>query len=259
MTPSLVTRDLSVTYGVVRALADANLQVSKGEIVGLIGPNGAGKTTFIDAVTGFTRSRGVVEFNGENITAMVPHQRARLGLSRTWQAAELFDDLTVAENLGLADRAGSLKDLISDRFRSKKQDSRSIERVLKLLKLDAISGSLPEELSQGQRKLVGVGRALMGEPDVVLLDEPAAGLDTNESTELGRDLKAIAAEGTGMLLVDHDMGLVLSVCTHVVVLEFGQVIASGSPAEILRDAKVIAAYIGTDDTEPVTATKRTKR
>src|SRR5262245_1104347 len=109
-TAPLVTRGLSVTYGAVKALAETDLEVGAGQIVGLIGPNGAGKTTFIDAVTGFARSKGTVEINGADVSGLSPHLRARRGISRTWQAAELFDDLTVAENLGLADRAGSLKD-----------------------------------------------------------------------------------------------------------------------------------------------------
>lgn len=241
-TPALAATGMSVSYGGVRALAEVDVEVRGGDVVGLIGPNGAGKTTFIDAVTGFTAARGVVTLDGRDLSRLAPHRRARRGLSRTWQAGELFDDLTVAENLAVTAGAGTLWQLA----RRGRRSGAAAERVLGTLGLADLTDALPEQLSQGQRKLVGVARALVGEPSVVLLDEPAAGLDTEESRELGRHLRAVARSGPGMLLVDHDMGLVLSVCDLVVVMDFGRVIARGTPDEIRRDPAVIAAYIGED-------------
>ncbi len=244
MTPALVTRGLSVSYGGVQALVDVELDVARGQVVGLIGPNGAGKTTLIDAVTGFTPHRGTVMLNGHDLAGVAPHERARRGLRRTWQSAELFDDLTVAENLVVAGSSGSLWGLARRSLRRSKHDAADPAAVLDRLGLAALADARPDQLSQGRRKLVGVARSLMGEPDIVLLDEPAAGLDSEESEELGAHIRVLADNGPGMLLVDHDMGLVLSVCDHVVVLDFGRVIASGTPATVRADSDVIAAYLG---------------
>ncbi len=244
MTASLAASGLSVSYGGVQALADVDLKVRRGEIVGLIGPNGAGKTTFIDAVTGFTTCRGTVTVGGSDVSSLAPHERARRGLARTWQAAELFDDLTVAENLAVAGTADSVWDLARRTLRRGPGAGDRTQEVLARLGIESLAAELPATLSQGQRKLVGVGRALMGGPSVVLLDEPAAGLDSEESGELASQLRLIAETGPGILLVDHDMGLVLSVCDRVAVLDFGRVIATGPPEEIRSDPAVITAYIG---------------
>jgi branched-chain amino acid transport system ATP-binding protein len=235
MRDALRTEGLSVAYGGVRALVDADVGVAPGHLVGLIGPNGAGKTTFIDAVCGFTRSTGRVWLNGTEITGLSPHRRARAGLGRTWQAADLFDDLTIAENLAVAARPA---------FRRRGDGGPDPLEVLDRLGLGDAADRATTELSQGQRKLVGVARALVARPTVVCLDEPAAGLDTDESRELGTRLRALTDGGTAMLLVDHDMGLVLSVCDEVVVLDFGRVIARGTPDEVRTNHAVIEAYLG---------------
>jgi branched-chain amino acid transport system ATP-binding protein len=227
---SLKAERMSVSFGGVHALVDVDLEVDEGRLVGLIGPNGAGKTTFIDAITGFVRSRGRVELAGRDLSRLPPHERARSGLARTWQATELFDDLTVGENVAVAAR-----------------NAEDAERAL--AGLEPIAGKLPEEISQGERKLVGVARALAAAPRVVCLDEPAAGLDTGESDQLGRTLRQVVDGGTGMLLVDHDMSLVLSVCDWIVVLEFGKVIATGTPEEVRRDRRVVEAYLGSAGAE----------
>jgi branched-chain amino acid transport system ATP-binding protein len=235
---------ISVNYGGVRALRDVDLEVAEGELVGLIGPNGAGKTTFIDAITGFVHAEGRVELDGIDITSLPPDKRARHGLARTWQSAELFDELKVRENLAVTGGRPSLGQVLRELVTGRAAPRDAVDRAIELLELEDLAGAMPDSLTQGQRKLVGVARALAAEPRLVCLDEPAAGLDSGESENLGRRLREIVAHGTGMLLVDHDMGLVLSVCDRVVVLDFGSVIASGSPEDVRRDRRVVEAYLG---------------
>jgi len=243
VTPVLEARGVSVSFGGVRALVDVDLRVEPGQLLGLIGPNGAGKTTFIDAISGFVRYRGSVLLDGQDLSGKAPHQRARLGLARTWQSVELFDDLTVRENIAVAAEPSSfraLRDVVS------RQDGRSerLEEALGVFGLVERGDAMPSELSQGDRKLVGVARAYAATPRLLCLDEPAAGLDALESEALGRHLRETVDRGTAMLLVDHDMGLVLSISDYVVVLEFGNVIAHGTPDAVRRDPAVISAYLG---------------
>ncbi|HYZ01242.1 MAG TPA: ABC transporter ATP-binding protein [Candidatus Binatia bacterium] len=235
---------VSVSFGGVHALQDVGLEVGEGQLVGLIGPNGAGKTTFIDAISGFVRCRGQVELDQRDLTALPPHARARRGLARTWQSIELFEDLTVRENLAVAAHRPSPWHTFRELFSRRDVETPAMGSALDLLGLEPYVDVMATELSQGQRKLVGVARALAAEPRLLCLDEPAAGLGSEESGQLGRHLRAVVDAGTSMLLVDHDMGLVLSVCDRVVVLEFGQVIAAGPPEEVRRDSRVIAAYLG---------------
>jgi branched-chain amino acid transport system permease protein len=224
--PVLRVTDLSVAFGGLRAVSDVTLEVGEGELVGLIGPNGAGKTTLVDAVSGFVRCTGRVELAGADIGGLRPHERARRGLARTWQSTELFDDLEVQENLTVASRDGSAG------------------RALALVGMGWAARAMPAQLSMGQRKLVGVARALAARPRLLCLDEPAAGLDTRESEELGARLRGLADQGQSMLLIEHDMRLVLGICDRVVVLEFGRVIAAGTPEAVRRNPRVIAAYLG---------------
>jgi len=244
MTDVLRVEQLTVSYGGVRALVDVNLAVAEGQLVGLIGPNGAGKTTLIDAVGGFVACSGRVVLGGEDVTRLAPHTRARRGLARTWQGAELFDDLSVRENLAVAGGRSGWRTTLREVLSGGVSSGDAVECTLAELGLERLADRGADELTQGQRKLVGVGRALAGEPRVVCLDEPAAGLDTLESRELGARLRTLVDRGVAMLLVDHDMGLVLSVCDQVVVLDFGRVIAAGAPDEIRRNHTVIEAYLG---------------
>jgi branched-chain amino acid transport system ATP-binding protein len=238
---------LSVAYGGVKAVKDVDLDVPTGKVVGLIGPNGAGKTSTIDALTGYhAPSTGTVTFDGHDITRMRPHLRARQGLVRTFQSVELFDDLTVEENLMVANERMGVLSALRDLLLPVGSHSRdAVDWALDLCGLTDVADRFPTELSHGRRKLVGVARALAQRPRLVLMDEPAAGLDTEESVELGKHLRSLPDEGVTVLLVDHDMGLVLSICDEVVVLDFGEVIARGTPAEIRADEAVISAYLGT--------------
>jgi branched-chain amino acid transport system ATP-binding protein len=238
-------RSLTVRYGGVVANDDITLNAPPASITGIIGPNGAGKTTLLDAVTGFARSAGDVELDGVSLSGLPPHRRARQGLARTWQSVELFDELTVRENIRVAATPltiwSMLRDLVWPRRGHAGDDGSA---VLDLLGLRGLAECRPSSLSLGQQKLVGVGRALAAAPSCVLLDEPAAGLDTKESQQLGERLLAIAERGPAVVLVDHDMDLVLEVCSHVYVLDFGRVIAAGPPSQIRNDPRVIAAYLG---------------
>ena len=246
-TSLLQARDLSVRYGGVVANDNIALSVEAGEIVGLIGPNGAGKTTFVDAVTGFTRSTGEVLLAGTRIEKQSSHRRRSAGMARTWQAGELFVDLTVAENLAVAVQRPGLRALVADVFTGSKPPAATIGEALAMVGLTDVADRRPGELTLGQQKMVGVARALVGGTRLVLLDEPAAGLDTHESKAFGAELRRIAETGIGILLIDHDMSLVLEVCDRLYVLDFGRVIASGAPQDIRDNPEVIAAYLGSPE------------
>ena len=253
MTTVLATTGLSVHFGGVRAVDEVDVVVGEGQLVGLIGPNGAGKTTFVDAITGFVRYTGRAELDGRDLAGMPPHVRARRGLARTWQSTELFDDLTVRENVMVAAERPSLPALAAELVGRPAGGDAATDEALALLELGSLADAMPSELTQGQRKLVGVARAIAMQPRLLCLDEPAAGLDTHESGELGRQLRQIADAGTATLLIDHDMGLVLTICDRIVVLEFGKVIAAGSPNEVRRDPLVVKAYLGGAAAEPSAA------
>lgn len=245
--PLLQTRDLSVQYGGVTANENISLTVDAGEIVGLIGPNGAGKTTFVDAVTGFTRSTGEVLLAAERVDRLPPHRRRDRGMARTWQAGELFGDLTVAQNLAVAVQRPGMRALFADIVSGSAPPVDVIGHGLELVGLTDVANRRPSELALGQQKMVGVARALVGGTRLVLLDEPAAGLDTHESQHFGEELRRIADSGPGVLLIDHDMSLVLEVCHRIYVLDFGKVIAAGTPDQIRNDERVVAAYLGSPE------------
>ncbi|HTX62529.1 MAG TPA: ABC transporter ATP-binding protein [Acidimicrobiales bacterium] len=245
MTAALSAAGISVRFGAVQALTEVDLEVGGGKLVGLIGPNGAGKTTFIDAITGFVSASGAIQLEGHDISRMPPHRRARLGLARTWQTIELFDDLSVRENLAVAARRPSLASSFAEIvFGREPRAEQLAEESLGLLDLDDIADAMPSDLPQGSRKLVGIARSLAASPRVLLLDEPAAGLDTHESQDLGQRLRRVVDAGLSALLVDHDMGLVLGICDEIYVLDFGKVIARGSPEEVWSNPDVLAAYLG---------------
>jgi ABC-type branched-subunit amino acid transport system ATPase component len=237
--PALGTEVLSaeavgMRYGGVIALEDVSFSVRSGEILGLIGPNGAGKTTLIDALSGFANSTGSVVLDGERLDELAPHERSRRGLGRTFQGIELYDDLTVRENVLVGTEAA----------KHRGEDDPDLERLFEILHLTPVADRMVAELSQGQRQLVSIARALAGRPKALMLDEPAAGLDSSESMWLGQRLRAVRGAGTTVVMVDHDMGLVLDLCDRIVVLDLGRVIAIGTPDEIKQNPDVIRAYLG---------------
>jgi ABC-type branched-subunit amino acid transport system ATPase component/branched-subunit amino acid ABC-type transport system permease component len=230
--PLLEVRDLTVRYGGVVAVSSVSFSVEAGKITGLIGPNGAGKTTVIDALCGFHPCEGAVLFAGQDLGGSAPYRRTALGMARTFQLAGVSDDLTVAENVQVG------------QHRATARDPEALTRVLSELGLVQMRDLLVSTLSQGQRQLVSVARALAGEPRLLLLDEPAAGLDSTESLWLADRLRDVRAAGVTILLVDHDMSLVLNVCDAIDVLDFGSLIASGTPEEIRTNERVSTAYLG---------------
>ena len=216
------------------AVDDVSLSVDAGSVVGLIGPNGAGKTSVIDAITGFAPAQGEVEVFGSDISDRKPHARVRAGLGRTFQSIELYDDLSVEENVSVAAFGAGT---------SAERDD-AIGAALDLVGIEALRGRPAGDLSQGERQLVSIARACVAKPSVLLLDEPAAGLDSAESGRLGERIRAIGDAGTGVLLVDHDVSLLLQLCDEIYVLDFGRVIAHGTPADIRANPAVAEAYLG---------------
>jgi sulfate-transporting ATPase len=224
-----------------------SLSVNPGEIVGLIGPNGAGKSTFIDAVSGAQRmTAGQVRLDGKVIDGMTAAQRARLGLARSFQSLELFEDMTVGENLLAASESPTRLQAFTDLLWPR--GARTTQAAIQAAHdfgLQEFLGMTPRNLDHGRRRLVAIARAFAGNAGVIFLDEPAAGLDAQERFELGETLRRVAREwNVGVLLVEHDVDLVFRVCDRVVAIVFGRVVAEGSPEVVRRSPAVVSAYLG---------------
>ncbi|MEU6541217.1 ABC transporter ATP-binding protein [Streptomyces sp. NPDC047000] len=233
--PLLRAEEVSVSFGGRRALDEVSLAAEAGHVTGLIGPNGAGKSTLFDVVSGLRRPlTGRVLLDGHDVTREGPARRARRGLSRTFQHLELFGRLTVRGNLLVAAELGP----------GRRHAARTADRVLDRLGLTDLAGAPADALPTGAARLVEVARTLVLEPKVLLLDEPAAGQDTEETARFAALLRSLAEDGTAVLLVEHDMSLVMTVCDEVHVLDLGTVVASGPPARIRQDKTVLTAYLG---------------
>jgi len=230
MTILFQCRDISKNYGGVQAVQGIHLTLEPGRIHGLIGPNGAGKSTFIDVVSGRTKGGGQVLLQGHDITALSPRERRLAGVARSFQRTSILPALTVRGQLELA---------------AHRVDDARLDALIDMLGLRPVLDELAEDISYGQQRLVDLALALIGRPQVLLLDEPAAGLSVAESFKLAAHLERICAEWqVGVLLVEHDMDLVFQVCGVLTVMETGRLLAEGSPAEVRANPAVITAYLG---------------
>jgi branched-chain amino acid transport system ATP-binding protein len=237
----LRVEDVTVHFGGVQAVKDLSLECPTGRVTGLIGPNGAGKTTLFNVITGLQRpDSGRVLLGDRELTRMPAQRRAKAGLARTFQRLEVFSSLTVRENVLLAaelkrglTRKGEAPDAVAD-------------RLLARVGLAALSDTQAGALPTGSGRLLELARALATEPSVLLLDEPGSGLSEHESATLGDLLLSLAAEGMAVLLVEHDVALVMRVCQHVYVLDFGELLCEGPPAHVQADTRVQAAYLGAE-------------
>ena len=238
--------EVTVDFGGNRALSSVDLEVPAGQITGLIGPNGAGKTTMFNVITGLLAPKaGRVVVDGRDVSRLEPHKRARLGIARTFQRLELFSDLTVRDNLRVAADMRNTWRVV--RWRGRRIDAeRETERVLELVGLTAVADIEVSEVPTGTARLVEMGRALMIQPRVLLLDEPASGQTDDETRTFERLLRRLVNEdGLSVLLIEHDMSLVMDVCDRIHVLDFGETIAVGSPENVRNDPRVQEAYLGT--------------
>jgi branched-chain amino acid transport system ATP-binding protein len=240
--PLLEVDDVVVQFGGVTAVDHASLAAEAGRITGLIGPNGAGKTTCFNVITGLQRpDRGKVRFDGRAVTRLPVHRRSRRGMARTFQRLEAFGSLSVRDNVRVArDIHRGLGGLV----RPSRAD---VDGLLERVGIAAYAGERADAIPTGAARLLELARCLAGDPKLLLLDEPSSGLDETETDAFGRLLAELAAEGRGILMVEHDMDLVMSVCDEIHVLDFGRVIASGDPAAVRADPDVQRAYLGYSD------------
>lgn len=253
----LHAKDINITFGALRAVSDFNLELREKELVGLIGPNGAGKTTVFNILTGvYSATSGTYTFNGIEVKKTPTYKLVRRGLARTFQNIRLFKNMSVLDNVLVANNFNMKYGVFTGIFRLPKfwlEERRAKKKALKLLRIfdldkyaDTPAGSLP----YGQQRKLEIARAMATNPKVLLLDEPAAGMNPTETEELMKTIKLIRDKfGIAILLIEHDMKLVLGICERLIVLDHGTIIASGDPQKVVNDPAVVTAYLGKDDDE----------
>ncbi|WP_298462823.1 ABC transporter ATP-binding protein [uncultured Mitsuokella sp.] len=252
MNEILLAENVSEVFGGLKAVSDFNLRLNRGELVGLIGPNGAGKTTVFNMLTGvYQPTSGNISFEGRSIVGLKPYQVTQRGIARTFQNIRLFSELTVLENVKIAFhyhvKYGLIESVlrIGRYFREEEAIEEESRKLLKIFHLEDKANEVAKNLPYGAQRRLEIARALAAKPKLLLLDEPAAGMNPQETKELMDMIRWIRHEfGLTILLIEHDMSLVMGICERIYVLEYGEVIAQGTPDEIKQNPEVIRAYLG---------------
>ena len=248
----LKAENVSIVFGGLKAVSDFDFHINKGELIGLIGPNGAGKTTAFNLITGvYQPTTGNIEFAGKSIVGKKPYEITQRGIARTFQNIRLFSELTVLDNVKIAFHSHVKYGLVETVFRvgryfsEEKQIEEESMKLLKIFKLDGHAYDQAKNLPYGAQRRLEIARALAAKPKLLLLDEPAAGMNPQETKELMEMISWIRKEfGLTVLLIEHDMSLVMGICERIYVLEYGMIIANGTPKEIQENPEVIRAYLG---------------
>lgn len=254
MSELLRTENVSEVFGGLKAVTDFNIHLDRGELVGLIGPNGAGKTTAFNMLTGvYQPTTGSITFEGESIVGLKPYQVTQRGIARTFQNIRLFSELTVLENVKIAFHYHVKYSVLEAVFRvgryfkEEEEIDKEAHQLLKIFHLDDKANEVAKNLPYGAQRRLEIARALAAKPKLLLLDEPAAGMNPQETKELMEMIRWIRQEfGLTILLIEHDMSLVMGICERIYVLEYGEIIAEGTPAEIKENPEVIRAYLGSE-------------
>ena len=255
--PLLVAKDISISFGALKAVDSFNLEINSGELIGLIGPNGAGKTTVFNILTGvYNASSGEYTLDGENVIKTSTSALVKKGLARTFQNIRLFKYLSVLDNVVAAYNFRMKYGILSGMLRFPnfwKEEKEAKEKAMALLKifdLDKYAGMHAGNLPYGEQRKLEIARAMATEPKILLLDEPAAGMNPKETEDLMNTIKLIRDKfGIAVLLIEHDMKLVLGICERLVVLNYGQILASGDPKEVINNPQVVEAYLGKEEDE----------
>jgi len=253
--PLLVAKDISISFGALKAVDSFNLEINSGELIGLIGPNGAGKTTVFNILTGvYNASSGEYTLDGENVIKTSTSALVKKGLARTFQNIRLFKYLSVLDNVVAAYnfrmKYGILSGMLRfpNFWREEKEAKEKAMALLKIFDLDKYAGMHAGNLPYGEQRKLEIARAMATEPKILLLDEPAAGMNPKETEDLMNTIKLIRDKfGIAVLLIEHDMKLVLGICERLVVLNYGQILASGKPTEVINNPQVVEAYLGKEE------------